>query len=76
MHIVYFRVFGIKGLRVVDVSIFPRMISGHPNAVAIMIAEKAADLIKYAWKNKHDSYKIHDWPYKYNNNYTYDYSYL
>ena len=73
-----FRVFGIKGLRVVDASIFPRQITGHPQAVAIMVADKAADLIKYAWRNKYsdDHISDYDWPYKYNNNYSnYDYTY-
>jgi choline dehydrogenase len=36
---------GIDGLRVVDASIFPRMIGGNSNAGVVMVAEKAADMI-------------------------------
>jgi len=40
------RVHGIKNLRIVDASIFPNQVSGHPTAPIIAAAERCADLIK------------------------------
>jgi choline dehydrogenase-like flavoprotein len=43
------KVHGVRNLRVVDASIFPKVTSGNTNAPVIMVGERAADKIKRTW---------------------------
>lgn len=47
-----FKVFGIKGLRVADVGVVPGTVTGHINAQAFLIGERAADMIKKEYSKK------------------------
>ena len=39
------RVYGVRGLRVADASVMPKIVNGNTNAATIMIGEKASDMI-------------------------------
>ena len=64
------KVYGVRGLRVIDASIFPRIPSGNTNAPAIMVAEKGADLVKEYWysfkrrKRRSLDENWRNWPHK------------
>jgi choline dehydrogenase len=45
------RVYGIRGLRIADGSVFPGMVASRPQATVVMIAERCAEFIRREWSN-------------------------
>jgi choline dehydrogenase-like flavoprotein len=54
------RVHGLKGVRVADSSVFPKIISTHLQAPVVMVAEKCANMITESWKD-HWLWHLENW---------------
>ncbi|KAJ8958507.1 hypothetical protein NQ318_002301 [Aromia moschata] len=52
------KVHGVKALRVIDVSVMPVHIAGHPNAAAMMIGEMGSDYLKQDWLDGNKTHRI------------------
>lgn len=47
-----FQVYGIDGLRIIDASVMPTLISGNPLATIVLFGERGAAFIKEQWLNE------------------------
>lgn len=47
------KVYGMRGLRIADGSVFPTMVASRPQATVVMVAEKCADFIMEGWTLSH-----------------------
>lgn len=44
------RVYGVEGLRVVDMSVFPMLVQGTPTSLVVAVAERASDFVKEEYR--------------------------